>query len=113
MPNAGIHGTRSTIWNSADEESKRDQMTSVTANAASDRTSASQRIAPLRLPSRLGMSSSRIAPASGNAQDKVSITSMLKAQGARLNAQRRLNEKALSIGHCASAIVHSCLYSHK
>src|SRR6185369_11451643 len=72
MPNAGIHGTRSTIWNSADVGSKRAQMTSVTANAASDKSSASQRIELLRLPSRFGMSSSRIAPARGNAQDKVS-----------------------------------------
>src|SRR6185369_12318003 len=81
MPNAGIHGSRSTIWNSADVESKRAQMTSVTANTASDRTSASQRIALLRLPSRFGMSSSRIAPARGNAHERVSNMSQPQVVG--------------------------------
>src|SRR5262245_65490752 len=81
MPNAGIQRTRSTIWNSADVESKRIQMTSVTANAASDIASASQRIALSRLPSLLGTSSSRIAPARGNAQDRVSNMSQPQVVG--------------------------------
>src|SRR5688572_15865856 len=81
MPNAGIHGTRSTIWKSADEESKRSQMASVTAKTASDMTSASQRIALSRLPSLLGTSRSRIAPARGNAQDRVSNMSQPQVVG--------------------------------
>src|SRR5687767_2471497 len=81
MPKAGIQARRSTIWNSPDAESKRIQMTSVTANAASESASASQRIAPSRLPSRLGTSSSRIAPARGNAHERVSNMSQPEVIG--------------------------------
>ena len=36
MPNAGIHGTRSTIWKSADVPSKAAQTATVSANTTSE-----------------------------------------------------------------------------
>ena len=72
MPNAGIHDARSTSWNSADEASNASQIASVTANATSEKASASQRIRPSRRPSALPMSSRMTAPASGSTHDSVS-----------------------------------------
>src|SRR5687767_9151661 len=74
MPNAGIHGTRSTNWKSAEFGSNRIHSASVTANEAIESASAAQRITPLRRPSPFGMSSRRMAPASGKAHESVSIT---------------------------------------
>src|SRR6185503_16903617 len=71
MPNAGIHGTRSTNWNSAETGSKYHQRSSVRAKAPIEMASESQRTIALRLPSRFGISRSSTAPASGTSQERV------------------------------------------
>src|SRR6187455_2668957 len=76
MPNAGIHATRSTNWNSADAELNPAHSASVTPKVASENASASQRIRPLRRPSALPTNSNTMAPTSGNAQESVSIFSL-------------------------------------
>src|SRR5215203_228090 len=67
MPNAGIHGTRSTIWKSADAGSNRAQSSSVSPNTTREATSATCRTNPSREPSRFGMNRSSPAAASGSA----------------------------------------------
>src|SRR5262245_3805163 len=71
MPNAGIHGYRSTNWNSEEAPSKRAQTTTVTANVATATASVSHRITPLRRPSAFPMSSTASAPTTGNNQESV------------------------------------------
>src|SRR5687767_9431054 len=71
MPNAGIQGTRSTNWNSADAGSNQIHNPIVTAKVAIATASASQRTSPLRRPSALPTSSSRTAPTSGTIQESV------------------------------------------
>src|SRR5688500_5093547 len=72
MPNAGIHGTRSTSWKSADAGSNHTQIASVMAKATSEKPGASRRISASRRPSALPINSSRIAAASGTTQESVS-----------------------------------------
>src|SRR5688572_30259730 len=79
MPNAGIQGTRSTSWKSACVASNDHQMASVTANATRDSPSAIALTAPSRRPSALGMSSRRMAAASGTTQESVSSIENPKA----------------------------------
>src|SRR5688500_8830032 len=67
MPNAAIHGARSTIWKSPDEASNRAQSSSVSPKTTSDATSATCRTNPSRVPSRVGMNRSSTAAASGSA----------------------------------------------
>src|SRR5262245_14010379 len=71
MPKAGIHGTRSTNWKSAEAVSKPAQIASVTANTASETARASQRSRPSRRPPGLPTTTSTMAPASGNAHESV------------------------------------------
>ena len=54
MPKAGIHGTRSTNWKSADEPSKARHTASVSANTTSEMPSAMLRTRPSRSPFLLG-----------------------------------------------------------
>src|SRR5688500_6893562 len=72
MPKAGIHGTRSTNWNSAEPAWNAAQIATVSANSTSEMPSASQRNRLLRRPPALPMRSSRIAPASGTPHERVS-----------------------------------------
>src|ERR687897_3089691 len=67
MPNAGIHGTRSTIWNSADAGSNRAHSSSVSPKTTSEAMSATCRTNASREPSRFGMNRSRPAARSGSA----------------------------------------------
>src|SRR5262245_5740150 len=84
MPNAGIHGARSTNWNSADDESNPAHSARVIPNEASATANASQRMRPSRRPSALPMSSRSSAPASGSAQETVSIRNRLPIPSSRL-----------------------------
>src|SRR5262245_33480478 len=84
MPNAGIHGARSTNWNSAEDESNPAHSASVIPNEASETASASHRMRPSRRPSALPMSSRSSAPASGSAQETVSIRDQLPNPNSQL-----------------------------
>src|SRR5918994_4572328 len=67
MPNAGIHGTRSTIWNSADAGSNLAQSSRVSPKTTREAMSATCRTIPSREPSRFGMKRSSPAARSGSA----------------------------------------------
>src|SRR5688572_1730408 len=94
MPNAGIHGARSTNWNSAEDASNPAHNARVTPNEASETASASQRMKQSRRPSALPMSSRSSAPASGSAQERVSILSQLPIS----NVQFPASPSTLGVG---------------
>src|SRR3954471_9051761 len=67
MPNAGIHACRSTNWKSPDDTLKRLHSSTVSANTSSETTSAILRASGALCSSSPRTSSSRMAPATGNA----------------------------------------------
>ena len=69
MPNAGIHGCRSTSWNSAEPGLNAAHIASVTAKTAIDTISVTQRTSALRCPLLLPINSSSAAPATGSSHD--------------------------------------------
>src|SRR4051794_32818217 len=83
MPNAGIHGTRSTIWKSAEDASNPAHSRSVNPKAASEATSATWRTSSLRDPSRFGMTRSRTAAASGSATIEERIGNVIRLVAVR------------------------------
>src|SRR5262245_42958373 len=104
MPKAGIHGARSTNWNSAELESNPIQIASVTAKAATEKASAIQRMSAFRRPSALPTSSSKMAPASGNAQESVSI--LINSQPPTTNSQSAPMSWELGVGNWEFQLVH-------
>src|ERR1044071_8680423 len=85
MPNAGIHGRRSTNWKLADPPSNHTQIDTVTTNATSEIASVTHRITPSRRPSALGMNSRSNAPTSGTSQERLSSTQTPNAQRPKPN----------------------------
>src|SRR5688572_18049319 len=71
MPNAGIHGTRSTNCMSAECGSNCAHTTSVTTNSTSEMPSAAQRNRLFFLPSALPTNRRSSAPTSGRAHETV------------------------------------------
>src|SRR5215203_1148456 len=92
MPKAGIHETRSTIWNSGDEASNRLQSTSVSAKTTSEATSATCRTNPSREPSRFGMNRSNIAAAIGRATIDERIGNVIRLFARRLETPHVIPE---------------------
>src|SRR5678816_2318923 len=98
MQNAGIQGTRSTNWNSAEPGSKYHQRSSVSANAPMETASDSQRITPLRVPSRFGIRSSRIAPTSGISHERVKSGVKSQTPNPKIQNPRKNIPSSLGLG---------------
>src|SRR6476469_3064108 len=83
MPNAGIHACRSTNWKSPDDALKRLHSSSVSANTSSEITSVTLRASGALCSSSPRTSSSRMAPATGNATRDDRIGNGITAEPAR------------------------------
>src|SRR4051812_23094000 len=82
MPNAGIHACRSTNWNSPEDTLKRLHSSSVSANTSSEMTSAMLRASGALCSSSPRTSSSRMAPATGNATSDERIGKCITVESA-------------------------------